>query len=1045
MTLGTSGLQKKNDELWMDRKKQEVAGGRLALSLAIDGKKIAVTKHGMEDLGGLGKRETVAEERVKNEDNRDILLGHIKKNDRESHFKLYDGLTATAGDIISKLAALEVLVQKTAKQIDKNPLLRKYEFVLRQQLDSGKDILRSLDVIQYEVIANIASARKSQDSLPGMDSNIVDLSKQPNYFRLSLGDDVSEKADLNLIDTCKRENDSFLNLSWFNLLKELKTPLNKLHSSSKVCISLKNMVLLMDKEIFMACGLGRSRPVKDMQQVYTSCRMQVKNREEAQPHMDKITATFVSLFAPMTFGNNLIIEDGGMVIEEGVCGCPDLVVKTREGREIIYSVLFQAVENERFQCDERMIAAAIVSSLLVKSKQGSLLVLFSDSNCLIFSITSDEKLALKMIKFVQSYIRKPKCLKKRTQEIILEVKALKSALKEKLSSVVLLGRYPLVSNVVKTSPGPIIDHMVQPNMNLAPRGIKKSEINLSKEVTHFLDSTVNFLSKQAKELVCANLSDISGSLSKLPHTILAATYLSSVSLKIIVKEVINEVRKLVESRGHKLVNIAVDGESLHILTSLSDGTPGSELALVKQIMKKLKGFSKDEMCQYLSRNKEIEIDRNDQEENVDDFDDIWDDPEEGDEENVMQIVDQHLDNIHVNEELGDGITLEDLEMLFGNKNCSEEQQQNRNNLLKSQKVTSLRNMGLKHIFPIVKRNWLLKAYGSEFIIVKSVSADFEYYPNTVFEKSEAGFFETISFDAAHLANLLRESAAKGKLCEIGLTDKSLLLLSAKAGFAYLKKIISLKNSKLEFDPMNQRSSSLCFSEQTEEGLLQIKDFDGAKCCRMLRKGIFESFDTSGLSSRDRCINICTLKQFLNEKIDVLDRIKRPGSGAITNELLQMIHASCDSHFITSLNIEFHHPRRKSTGSVEQFFGQLTMMCDGGMKLDCAMITDILSRVTLTNALRLVPNNVKGFSFLKHLKVHMTSYSVEANSELEQQQEKYPKLEVHRRSFCSFHPVDSNFDRPNSRKRKTLSDSKMVQMDVNCLITDGEVRKHHKKF
>ena len=56
-TLGTSGLQKKNVELWMDRKKQEVAGGRLALSLAIDGKKIAVTKHGMEDLGGLGKRD----------------------------------------------------------------------------------------------------------------------------------------------------------------------------------------------------------------------------------------------------------------------------------------------------------------------------------------------------------------------------------------------------------------------------------------------------------------------------------------------------------------------------------------------------------------------------------------------------------------------------------------------------------------------------------------------------------------------------------------------------------------------------------------------------------------------------------------------------------------------------------------------------------------------------------------------------------------------------------------------------------------------------
>ena len=1051
MTLGTSGLQKKNIELWMDRKKQEVPGQKLAFSLAIDGKKIAVTKHGLEDLGGLGMRETTTEKGLKNESNKDKLLGHIKKNDRESHFKLYDGLTTTTGDIISKLAALEELVQKTVKQVDKNPLLRKYEFVLRQQIDSGKEILKSLDIIQYEVIAKIASLRNSQDCLPEVDSNIVDLSRQPNYFRLSLGDDNLEKADLNLIEACKLENESFLTLSWFNLLKDMRKPLNKFNKRSKVFISLLKMVLLTDREIYTACGLGRSRPFKDMQQVYESCRMKDKSREEAKPNLEKITATFVSLFAPMTFGKNLIIEDGGMVIEEGVCGCPDLVVKTGDGENIIYSVLFQAVEKERFQCNEEMIATSLVNSFLVKSKQGSLLVLFSESNCLIYSIPTDEKFAVKMIKFIKSYIGKPKCLKKRSHDMILAVEVMKSELKEKLTSVVLLGRYPIVKNIVETSPGEILDHIVQPNSKVAPsRCTKQGDvILLSKEVANFLDSTIAFLSKQAKELVCVNLSDISGCFSKLPHTILAATYLTSVSLKIIVKEVVHEVRDFVESRGHELVNIAVDGESLHILTSHSDGTSGSELELVKQIMRKLKGFSKEEMCQLISQDKEIEIVRDEQEEIIDDLDYCWDDAEDGNEDgaedNLLKIVDQHLADIHITEELADGTTLGDLEIFFENQNCSDELKQKRYNALKVKKVSNLRSMGLKHIFPLVKRSWLHKAYGSEFISVQSSSGteDYEYYPNTVFQKTEAGLFQTISFDAAHISNLLRESAAKGKLCELGLSDGSLLMLSAKSGFDYLKKIISLKNSKLEFDPMNQRSSSLCFSEKTEEGLLQIKDFSGAKCCRLLRKGIIESLDTSGLSSEDRCLNIWNLKQFLYEKINILERIKRPGNKSMTNELLQMIHASCDSHMITSLNIEYHHPRRKSTGSVEQFFGQITMLCDGGMKLDCSMISDILSRVTITNALRLVPDDVKGFSFLKHLKVHMKSYSVEDNSELQQQQKRYPKLEAH--SVCSFHPADSNFDRPNSRKRKTLSDSKMVQMDVNCLITEGEVRKHHKKF
>ena len=72
----------------------------------------------------------------------------------------------------------------------------------------------------------------------------------------------------------------------------------------------------------------------------------------------------------------------------------------------------------------------------------------------------------------------------------------------------------------------------------------------------------------------------------------------------------------------------------------------------------------------------------------------------------------------------------------------------------------------------------------------------------------------------------------------------------------------------------------------------------------------------------------------------------------------MLYCSMDSHIVSYLNIEFYNPRRKSTGTVEQFFSQITLMNDGGRKLNCEVIGDILERVTLTNALKLLPIDVK---------------------------------------------------------------------------------------
>ena len=176
---------------------------------------------------------------------------------------------------------------------------------------------------------------------------------------------------------------------------------------------------------------------------------------------------------------------------------------------------------------------------------------------------------------------------------------------------------------------------------------------------------------------------MSGCGSSLPHTMLAATYLTSASLKIIVRDCVDEVKDLVESRSAELLNIAVDGESLHLLTTLRDGTPGTELSLAKQIISKMKQFSKHELCQLVSRNKSIDIekDMDEEEEDVAIVGDITDDIEDYVEENIA--------DVQVSENLSETLSLEDLESYFGEKNCSSDMVEQRYIHCKKMKISSL--------------------------------------------------------------------------------------------------------------------------------------------------------------------------------------------------------------------------------------------------------------------------------------------------------------------------------------------------------------------
>ena len=159
----------------------------------------------------------------------------------------------------------------------------------------------------------------------------------------------------------------------------------------------------------------------------------------------------------------------------------------------------------------------------------------------------------------------------------------------------------------------------------------------------------------------------------------------------------------------------------------------------------------------------------------------------------------------------------------------------------------------------------------------------------------------------------------------------------------------------------------------------------------------------------------------------------------------MIHCSLDSHLITFLNMSHFNARRKSTLTCEQFFGMVTLMADGGRKLDCKQISDILERCMITNALRMIPECVKGFKFLNKMKVHMTSYAAEAeneNNEKNIDQIDYPQLTLQRNIIV---PVDSYQDNPDLKRKRTIQFSQKTD-DQNCKgLTDSNVRKFHKKF
>ena len=192
-------------------------------------------------------------------------------------------------------------------------------------------------------------------------------------------------------------------------------------------------------------------------------------------------------------------------------------------------------------------------------------------------------------------------------------------------------------------------------------------------------------------------------------------------------------------------------------------------------------------------------------------------------------------------------------------------------------------------------------------------------------------------------------------------------------------------------------------------------------------------------------NIHILKTFIDEKIEPVERLKRPGNDSISNELLQMIKCSLDSHIVTFLNISHFNARRKSTLTCEQLFGTITLMADGGRKLDCRQISDILERCMISNALRMTPESVKGFKFLSKMKVHMKSYRAEPEQDKDEASKKieYPSLTQQKHVII---PSDSVQDMQSLKRKRALSvPEKTESLGAVLRGSTSDVRQYHKKF
>ena len=792
-TLGKPGLQKQNTQLWLRGKKKEVGSKTLCVSVSMDGKKIAASADGQEDMGGVGKTETRKQVDAGFDNEKQEILLNIETNTRESLYKLYDLYSTSAKSIVTKTAAIEKLIDKNAKQLDKNPALSKYIYVLRQQLTLGEKILSDLNDVQLKIIHHVSLQRNCVVLLPGNNERLkrnnlsflpgsgkeLDLSIQSNYRKLQDIEKVKEAFILSSLNPILSKTDSVHQVDWDQVASSLEMPLEQIPRSNIISQKVYQQCYLHASQIYEACGLSMVRPLQEMKNIYLQAR---KNVSEFQilNCKEQIVGTFCSLFSPMTFGNNAMIQEAGIFIDQGVVASPDLLVVSGANDRLDYIVIFNEVKTNTFEYSPEVVVTSLVSMEICKPLKGCIIVNHSKSSFAAASLLQNSSLSRSMLSFIKRYTFAPKCLSKRTKQELETISSIRIKVMQLMESLATIGSYPLIPNVVDSS---ILTSAVVSKEEhggiIAP--LKKEEL------LEFVDSKRKFLAKQARELIVCNISDLGGGISNFPHTICGATFLSSGSLKLVAHDCLAETKKMVEeNHGAVVLNFGIDGESLHLVTTKSDGEPGTLLSLCKYLLNLLKTYRKTDLIQMMASNTKIalKVDGNMVEAEVDDIDP----------DNLLNTVDENI--VDEQNEVGfTGFCLDDVDEWM-EKDASKDVDISRVTECRELSVIKLRMMALNYILPKAKKEWIRKTYGSEQLNILLGEKSINYIPSTLFEKSESGIFTTFTFDMAHISNLLRESVSKDKLANFGLERQSLEKLSEQPDHRYLKKILKLKSNKL---------------------------------------------------------------------------------------------------------------------------------------------------------------------------------------------------------------------------------------------------------
>ena len=892
-SVGKPGVQSRAAELWINSKKIEIGSQTLCLSVSMDGKRIAMSESGVEDMAGIGNSQSREDDMNMFQNELLRLESLVIQNDRKSLFSVYDSLTLVCQQLVTRMVSIELLLLKNNKLLDRNPLLSKYIFVLKNQLSAGEKLIQDMKGLQSQVISAVVAKRNCEFLLPV--NNTVDLNKQANFY--SLSSLVPEEETVNTRHINNASKDVVLKVSWCDILPKLTRSMEKFGRDTQTFSKLVKSSYLASDQVFTSCSLGKCRPLQEIKNIFAQAHSKSSSIQIPAKTNPVAVATFCANVASMTFGKNCIVHEGGVHINNGICATPDLLVYNTS-RMIDYTVRVIDCKSNVFKFSTEDLSTCLTDAYICGAAKGTILLSCSDAICVAFVVPPDRKIVQDMLALSDSYLKLDKCISKRSSEMLKKIKVIESTLMDFQERVTILGCYPMVDEV---------NHSQMIELGEARQSTSTSNISI-KKLNSVLSDIRFFLAKKAKELIALNISDLSGNPSKTPHTILGATYLTSDSLKVVGQQCISEVCEMLEKNNAEVLNIGVDGESLHMATILPDGSAGTFQSLLKHLHDKLKEIKKDKLAELVSSNPSISMSGK---ESNDDLDDDVDFDIDMHEKNEGQIRENILNSVALLENQSEQIshfTVEDVEDMISDVHVDPNDE--RKKAIKALKLSELRIVCLRHVIPRAKKLWLSAVLGKDHINIDMPDGtSLQYVPNSIFQKTKTNLFRTISFDYAHILNLFREHAAKGKLSKLGLKVTNLERLSTEPDFSYLKRIIAIKGKKLEFDSMNQKASALLFSEKTARGLALIGDKNGSQCVEVICHGV-GSLDESGISSEARIKNIVALKSFLEEKNDFVERLKRPDSENMTNELLQMVLTTLDSYIYTSLNMRFFNVRRK---------------------------------------------------------------------------------------------------------------------------------------